>query len=194
VNQDANRQIQKSQFNQVPLIEILVKTFKSLFLHLFINHVWLLCKSTQNDIFQGWNQDIVTHWTQTIVINFRSAVNDDELEMGNVWSLPAEALCSSNSSELNEEREVTLRSHAILRKNPEEEKEKDGFEWYLGVFHSKNKEEEDEEEEQSVLDEEVMMMPMIVPHQNFSPPVERQSKEHHLVLTMKTPLSPENEK
>jgi hypothetical protein len=37
-------------------------------------------------------------------------------------------------------------------------------------------------------------MPTIVPHQNFSPPVERQSKEHHLVLTMKTLLSPENEK
>ncbi len=31
VNPDANRQIQKSQFNQVPWIEILVKTFESLF-------------------------------------------------------------------------------------------------------------------------------------------------------------------
>jgi Ulp1 family protease len=62
------------------------------------------------------------------------------------------------------------------------------------VFHSEDEEEEDEEEEESVLDEEVTMMPMIVPHQKFSPPVERQSKEHHLVLTMKTLLSPENEK
>jgi hypothetical protein len=85
--------------------------------------------------------------TQTIVINLGSEVNDDELEMGNVWSLPGEALHSSNSSELNEEREVTLRRDAILRKNPEEEKEKDGSERYLGVFHSEDKEEEDEEEE-----------------------------------------------
>ncbi len=81
-----------------------------------------------------------------------------------------------------------------MRKNPEEEKEKDGFKRYLGVFHSEDKEEEEEEEEESVLDEEVMMMPTIVPHQNFSPPVERQSKEHHLVLTMKNLLSLENEK
>jgi hypothetical protein len=73
---------------------------------------------------------------------------------------------------LNEEREVTLRSDAILRKNPEEEKEKDGFEWYLGVFHSEDKEEDNEEEEESVLDKEVTMMPTIVPHQKFSPPVE----------------------
>ncbi len=120
VNQDANWQIQKSQFNQVPLIEKLVKTVKSLFPHLSINQVWLLCKSTQNSGFQGWHQDIVMHMTQTIVINLGCEVNDDELEMGNVRSLPGEALCSSNSSELNEEREVTLRSDAILRKNPEE--------------------------------------------------------------------------
>jgi hypothetical protein len=39
VNQDANQQIQKSQFNQVPLIKKLVKTFKSLFPHLSINQV-----------------------------------------------------------------------------------------------------------------------------------------------------------
>jgi hypothetical protein len=123
------------------------------------------------------------HMTQTIVINLVSEVNDDELEMGNVWSLPAEALCSSNSIELNEEREVTIRSDAILKKNPEEEKEKDGFKQYLGVFYL-----EDEE------DKEVTMMPTIVPHQNFSPPVEKQSKEHYLVLTMKIPLSPEKEK
>ncbi len=197
MNQDANQQIQKSQFNQVPLIEKLVKTFESLFPHLSINQVWLLCKSTQNNGFQGWHQDIVMHMTQTIVINLGSEVNDDELETGNVWLLPGEALCSSNSSELNEEREVTLWSDAILRKNPEEEKEKDGFKRYLGVFHLEDKEEEDEEEEESVLDEEVMMMPTIVPHQKFSPPVERQSKEskeHHSVLTMKTLLSPENEK
>jgi hypothetical protein len=137
--------------------------------------------SIQNDGFHGWHQDTVTHMTQTIVINLGSEVNGDELEMGNVRSLPAEALCSRNSSELNEEREVTLQSDAILRKNPEEEKEKDGFERYLGVFHSEDKEEEDEEEEESVLDKEVMMMSTIVPHQNFSPPVEKQSKEHHLV-------------
>ena len=190
VNQDANRQIQKSQFNQVPLIEIMVKTFESLFPHLSINQLWLLRKSTQNNGFCGWHQDIVTHMTQTIVINLGSEVNDDELEMGNVWSLPAEALCSSNSSELNEERKVTLWSDAILRKNPEEEKEKDGFERYLGVFHSEDEEEGDEEEEESVLDKEVTMMPTIVPHQKISPPVERQSKEHHLVLPMNIPLSP----
>jgi hypothetical protein len=54
LNQDANRQIQKSKFNQVPLIEILVKTVESLFPHLSINQVWLLCKFTQNGGFQGW--------------------------------------------------------------------------------------------------------------------------------------------
>ncbi len=68
------------------------------------------------------------------MINLGSEVNDDELEMGNVRSLSTEDLCSSNSRELNEEREVTLWSDAILRKNPEEEKEKDGFERTLVCF------------------------------------------------------------
>jgi hypothetical protein len=36
VHPDANRQIQRNQFNQVPLIKILVKTLESLFPHLSI--------------------------------------------------------------------------------------------------------------------------------------------------------------
>jgi hypothetical protein len=54
VNKAANRQIEKSQFNQVPLIEKLVKTLESLLPHFSINQVWLLCKFAQNDGFQGW--------------------------------------------------------------------------------------------------------------------------------------------
>ena len=46
----------------------------------------------------------------------------------------------------------------------------------------------------TVPDEEMTIMPTTVPQQKFSPPVESQFKEHHSVLTMKTPLSPENEK
>jgi hypothetical protein len=46
----------------------------------------------------------------------------------------------------------------------------------------------------TVPDKEMTIMPTTVPQQKFSPPVESQFKEHHSVLTMKTPLSPENEK
>jgi len=46
---DAQTQLQlpglkESWFNQVPLIEMLVKTFESMLPHLSIHQVWLLCK------------------------------------------------------------------------------------------------------------------------------------------------------
>jgi len=36
--------LKESWFNQVPLIEMLVKTFESMLPHLSIHQVWLLCK------------------------------------------------------------------------------------------------------------------------------------------------------
>ena len=130
VNPDANRQIQKSQFNQVPWIEILVKTFESLFPHLSIHQMWLLHKSTKKDGFQGWHQDMVRDLTETIVINLGSEVNDDELETGKIRSVPGEALCASNANVFQEvdieycsfvQGAVAQRSEAMEKKNCKQE-------------------------------------------------------------------------
>jgi len=130
VNPDAKRQIQNNQFNQVPLIEILVKTFESLFPHLSIQQVRLLCKSTQNDGFQGWHQDMVRDLTETIVINLGSEANDDELETGKIQLVPGDAVSASNSNVFEEEDiedcsfvqgAVAQRSHAMEKKNCKQE-------------------------------------------------------------------------
>jgi hypothetical protein len=130
VNPNANRQIQKNQFNQVSMIEILVKTVKSLFPHLSIHQVWLLHKSTQNNGFQGWHQVMVRDLTETIVINLGNEMNDDELEMGKIRSVPGEALCASNSNVFEEEDiedcsfvqgAVALWSDAMVKKNCKQE-------------------------------------------------------------------------
>ena len=124
--------LKESWFNQVPLIEMLVKTFESLFPHLSIHQVWLLCKSTHNDGFQGWHQDMVKDLTQTIVINLGSEVKDDQLERGKIplALVPVETLHASNSSDFEEEDvedcffvqgEVALRCDAMLKKNCNQE-------------------------------------------------------------------------
>jgi hypothetical protein len=98
VHQDANRQIQKSQFQQVSLIKNLVKTFENLYPHLSIDQVWLLWKSKSGDGFQGCHQDMVECMTHTIVINLGSEDNADDLKMKQIWCLCDQGLDASKSN------------------------------------------------------------------------------------------------
>ena len=55
-------------------------TFETMFPHLSIDLVWLLCKSKEGDEFQGWHKDFSLghRITKTIVINVGSKERDNE--------------------------------------------------------------------------------------------------------------------
>jgi hypothetical protein len=59
VNTACNRQIQKENFSQVPLLKNLVDTFETMFPYLSVDLVWLLRKSKEGDGFQGWHKDFL---------------------------------------------------------------------------------------------------------------------------------------
>jgi hypothetical protein len=70
MDRKCNRQIYKKHFTQVPLLKNLVDTFENMFPYLFVDMVWLLCKSKEDDGFQGWHKDFLLgqRITKTIVI------------------------------------------------------------------------------------------------------------------------------
>jgi hypothetical protein len=80
VDRTSNRQIYKEYFTQVPLLKNLVDTFESMFPYLFVDLIWLLCKSKEGDGFQGWHKDFLLgkQITKTIVINVGSKERDNE--------------------------------------------------------------------------------------------------------------------
>ncbi len=51
VDRTSNRQIQKKNLSQVPLLKNLVDTFKTMFPYLSVNLVWLQCKSKEGNGF-----------------------------------------------------------------------------------------------------------------------------------------------
>ncbi len=76
----SNRQIQKKNFSQVPLLKNLVDTFETMFPYLSIDWVWLLPKSKEGDGFQGWHKDfLLGHQnTKTFAINLGSKEKEDK--------------------------------------------------------------------------------------------------------------------
>jgi hypothetical protein len=58
----------------------LVDALKIMFLFLFVDMVWLLCKSKEGDGFQGWHKDLALgkQITKAIVINLESKEKKDE--------------------------------------------------------------------------------------------------------------------
>jgi hypothetical protein len=80
VDRTSNRQTYKKHFTQVPLLKNLVDTFETMFPHISIDMVWLLCKSKEGDGFQGWHKDFLLgqQITKTIVINVGSKKRDNE--------------------------------------------------------------------------------------------------------------------
>ena len=84
VDRASNRQIYKKHFNQVPLLKNLVDTFETMLPCLSVDLVWLLRKSKEGDVFQGWHKDFYMggQITKTIVINVGSKViNNEETSM-----------------------------------------------------------------------------------------------------------------
>jgi hypothetical protein len=79
-----DRTIYKKHFTQVPLLNKLVDTFETMFPYLFIDLVWLLCKSKEGDGCQGWHKDFLLgqQITKTIVINVGSKERDNEETTG----------------------------------------------------------------------------------------------------------------
>ncbi len=58
----------------------MVDTFKTICPHLFVDLVWMLRKSKEGDVFQGWHKDFALgqQITKTIVINVGSKEKEDE--------------------------------------------------------------------------------------------------------------------
>ncbi len=80
VDRTSNRHIYKKHFTQVPLLKNLVDTFETKFPYLSVDLLWLLCKSKEDDRFQGWHKDLLLgkRITKTIVINVGSRERDNE--------------------------------------------------------------------------------------------------------------------
>jgi len=73
----SNRQFQKENLDDFPLIKHVVEKFSLICPELTVDMAWLLLKSKPNDGFQGWHQDLKLSGkiTNTIVVN----VCNDEL-------------------------------------------------------------------------------------------------------------------
>ena len=78
IDSSTNRQINKSHFHNLPLIQKLVHIFEGKFKKLSIEQVWLIRKCSTESEFQGWHQDKVGHQTKTIVVNLGSSAGDPD--------------------------------------------------------------------------------------------------------------------
>ncbi len=72
VNPESNQQIERADFDKVPLIEKLAHMFKEIFPYITVVQVWLIRKSKEEHGFQGWHQDKVGNITCTIMVNLGS--------------------------------------------------------------------------------------------------------------------------
>ncbi len=94
VDRANNRQIYKKHFDQVPLLKNLVDpyTFETMLPYLSVNLVWLLRKSKEGDVFQGWHKDFYMSGqiTKTTVVNLGSKERENEetpVSFGNAFEV-----------------------------------------------------------------------------------------------------------
>jgi hypothetical protein len=78
VDKAKNRHILKHQIHLLPKIERLVLSFEEKFNDVTVDSVWLIKKTKQDD---GFQEDMKTKITRTIVVNVGSGVNEDKMSM-----------------------------------------------------------------------------------------------------------------